>query len=111
MFKDNYVINKICYGYSYKNNYNIKRRIIMLNQSIEFTPFIEFLFLIFILILMVYLYNKTEGYWLMLFTLVFSSIITTISITNNVLPFTPYIQTFFIVFQLIIVIFKLFNLE
>lgn len=83
----------------------------MLNQTLEFEPFIEFLFIIFIIVLMVYLYNKTEGYWLMIFTLVFSSIITTISISNNVLPFTPYIQTFFIIFQLIIVIFKLFNLK
>ena len=83
----------------------------MLNQTIEFTPFIEFLFIIFLIVLMVYLYTKMEGYWLMIITLIFSSIIATISITNYILPFTPYIQTFFIIFQLIIVIFKLFNLE
>lgn len=83
----------------------------MLNQTLEFTPFIEFLFIIFLIVLMVYLYSKMEGYWLMIFTLVFSSIIATISINNYILPFTPYIQTFFILFQLIIVIFKLFNLD
>jgi len=75
------------------------------------TPLIEFLFILFLLILMIYLYGKMEGYWLMIITLMFSVIIGVISITNFDLPFTPYIQLFFILFQLIIVIFKLFNLK
>lgn len=88
----------------------------MINQTslIEFTiltPLIEVFFIIFLIILMIYLYSKMEGYWLMMITLMFSIIIGSISIYNFILPFTPYIQLFFMVFQLLIVVFKLYNLE
>ena len=87
---------------------------ILQTSLIEFnilTPLVEIIFFIFLMVLMLYCNNKMDGFWLMSIILMFSVIIGLISITNMLLPFTPYIQSFFIIFQSIILLFKILNLS
>lgn len=76
----------------------------LLNYSSILTPLIEVFILIFLMLIMVYLYKNMRVVALMMICLMFSVIIGVISITNWSLPFTPYLQVFFILFQLILVI-------
>jgi len=75
------------------------------------SPLIEIVIIIFLIILMIYCYRHFDGFWIMTIILVFSVIFGIISLANFQLPFTPFIQTFFIVIQLLMVLFKIINLQ
>jgi len=66
------------------------------------TPLISFFIFVFLIALMIYSYKKTNIYELILLIFLTSIIIGVISITMNILPFSPYIQAFFMLFQAII---------
>ena len=78
------------------------------NFSSDLTPVIEVFLLIFLLCLQVYFLKKKNVFILVVVVLLFSLIIGVISIVNYSLPFTPWIQLFFILFQVAIVLNKAF---
>jgi hypothetical protein len=73
-----------------------------INFSEWIFPFIEFFFIIFLLCLMGYLYKKMRIWVMILLVFTFSLIFGIISIMRFDIPFSPYIQIFFILFQTII---------
>lgn len=73
-----------------------------LNYTTWINPFIEFFFLMGLIITMIYMYRKMRIWVLILFIFLFSIIFGMISIMNFSVPFSPYIQIFFILFQTIV---------
>lgn len=65
-------------------------------------PIFAVIIIIFLMLLMVYLYRKVGIWYLSLGILMFSIIIGINSLSFNSIPFTPYFQSFFILFQTII---------
>jgi len=65
------------------------------------TPIIAVIVLILLMVIMVYLYNKHRIFLPILTVYLFSMIIGVMSIEIVDFPFTPYFQTFFILFQTI----------
>ena len=83
----------------YNNTANIRESIIVLN-----TPYIILsLFILFSLIIIISLLfitlKKKENYLLFLIIFLFSLLIGVISLTEYIIPFTPYLQFFFLLFQ------------
>ena len=78
------------------------------NFSSDLSPVIEVFLLIFLLCLQVYFLKKKHVIVLVIIVLLFSLIIGVVSIANYSLPFTPWIQLFFILFQVAIVLNKMF---
>ena len=72
--------------------------------GIEYFPLINFFMLIFLIILSLYCYTKVRRYLISLVVFLFSLIIGIRSMSETEMPFTPYIQVFFIVFQVIIIL-------
>lgn len=77
----------------------------VLNQIVEYsllTPLLSGLFLLFLFIIMIYCYKKLRIFYIILIIWLFSLVIGMESIVNNDLPFSPYFQIFFMLFQTLI---------
>jgi hypothetical protein len=64
--------------------------------------FASIVFMVFLMVLMIYLYVKIDRFLPLLVIFLFSIIIGMVSFSGSYLPFTPFIQLFFILFQTII---------
>jgi hypothetical protein len=64
--------------------------------------FASIVFMVFLMVLMIYLYVKIDRFLPLLVVFLFSIIIGMVSFSGSYLPFTPFIQLFFILFQTII---------
>ena len=73
----------------------------ILVQNTAFTTF-SLLIMFFFMGLMILLYVKYRWFVVILLVFLFSLVVGTISITDNILPFSPYLQMFFMTFQSII---------
>lgn len=73
----------------------------LFNMNAIMTPVIGVVVLIFMMVLMVYFYNKHKVFLPIITIFLFSLIIGITSLSIENFPFTPYFQTFFIVFQMI----------
>lgn len=76
------------------------------------TPLIEIIIIAILLVAMIYSYqkfHKITSFLIMMVNFLISIIIGVQSILNNLLPFTPYIQLFFILTQLSLFILKINN--
>jgi hypothetical protein len=73
-----------------------------LNIDAWIIPFLEFFFLMILLLIMVYLYRKMRVWLLILTVFLFSLVFGMISIMSFAIPFSPYIQIFFMLFQSIV---------
>lgn len=71
---------------------------------IGFYPIMTFFGLIFFFVLMVYCYLKLRIFWLILIIYLFSLIIGVLAVSESIIPFTPYLQIFFLIFQSILFI-------
>ena len=68
---------------------------------------ISIAFLLFLMILMIYFYVKIEKFLPVLLIFLFSIVIGMVSFNGSYLPFTPFIQLFFMLFQTIIFYLKI----
>lgn len=73
-----------------------------LNVDVWIIPFLEFFFLMILILIMVYLYRKMRVWLLILMVFLFSLVFGMISIMSFSIPFSPYIQIFFMLFQSIV---------
>jgi hypothetical protein len=64
-------------------------------------------FMLFLMILMIYFYVKIERFLPVLLIFLFSIVIGMVSFSGSYLPFTPFIQIFFMLFQTIIFYLKI----
>lgn len=62
-------------------------------------PVMSLLFIVFLTMLMVFCYLRMRVFVLMLIIFVFSLIIGVNSMSETIIPFTPYLQLFFLLFQ------------
>lgn len=63
------------------------------------TPFLVFIILFILMVIMVYLYSKMRVFLPILVVFLFSIAIGITSLSTPNFPFSPYFQTFFIMFQ------------
>lgn len=75
-----------------------------LDWSLVLIPFLSIFIIIVLLLLMLYLYLKARNFLIILVVYLFSLIIGISSLTTLYIPFTPFIQIFFILFQTVIFI-------
>jgi hypothetical protein len=75
-----------------------------LNTDIWIIPFLEFGFIIFLMLTMIYCYKKMRIWVIMVLIYGFSLIFGMMSIMSFSVPFSPYIQMFFILFQTLLFI-------
>ena len=69
---------------------------------ITITPIIEVIVLFLLMIFMLYLYMKVRVWVAILVLYMFSLVIGFIAVNDGAIPFTPYLQIFFLVFQTIL---------
>lgn len=66
---------------------------------IGFYPIMTFFGIIFLFGLMIFCYLKIRIFWIIIIIELFSLIIGFNSFNESVIPFTPYLQIFFLIFQ------------
>ena len=64
-----------------------------------FRPFLSIFILIVLMVLMIGMYKYFRIWWIILVVFLFSLIIGGLSISVGDIPFSPYFQIFFIIFQ------------
>lgn len=69
-----------------------------------FFPIMSLFAIIFLFMLMIYCYMKIRVFLVILVVYIFSLVIGVVSFNESVIPFTPFLQIFFLVFQTIIFI-------
>lgn len=77
---------------------------ILFNNINFIFPFLSIFFIVFLIALMIFLYLKIRVLLVILLVFLFSIIIGILFLTIENIPFTPWIQIFFIFFQSIIFI-------
>ena len=73
------------------------------------TPLISIIVFILLIVLMIYVYRNMKFIELVLLIFFISMIVGVMSIQVNILPFSPIIQTFFMMFHLIMLLNALIN--
>lgn len=74
------------------------------NLEIMLGPLFMIITLLFLMLIMVSLYMKVRIFLVILVVFVFSLVMGNISLSNGDIPFSPYLQIFFMVFQTFIFI-------
>lgn len=71
----------------------------LVDMTAIMTPVLSIVILIFLLVLMIYFYGKKKIFLPILTIYLFSMIMGLMALRIDNFPFTPYLQTFFIVIQ------------